>query len=456
MNRETVKGKRILVVGMGRSGKAAIYELHNLGAEVCAQDSSPMNKIDPKFVTFLEKQGIPFFFAENPERMEAFDLVVISPGVAPDLPFLEEARAAGIEVIGELELSYRLGNGRYVAITGTNGKTTTTTLVGKIFEKARIKSEVVGNIGVAVISKALTADNDEWMITETSSFQLETVKEFRPKISAILNLTPDHLNRHKTMEAYGRAKAAVFAKQTADDYLIINYDDKVCYALSETCKAKIIPFSRKEELSVGAYVADGNIVIRDESGIVRPICATNELKIIGDHNVENVLAAAAIAYFAGIGTDIIAEAVREFPGVEHRIEYCGMVDGVRFYNDSKGTNVDASIIALKAIRENIILIAGGDGKSQDFTELAENLEGRVKALVLMGRDAGQIEACARKAGFCEIYTEKNMRECVVKSMELASEGDTVLLSPACASWDMYDNYEQRGDHFKACIQELLK
>ena len=456
MNREAVKDKKILVVGMGRSGKAAIHELHQLGAEVYAQDASPMNKIDPKFVTFLEKEEIPYFFGEDPEHMDIFDLVVISPGVTPSLPFLEEARAAGIEVIGELELAYRLSQGKYVVITGTNGKTTTTTLVGEIFDKARLQNEVVGNIGVAVISKALTADEEEWLITETSSFQLETVKEFCPRISAILNLTPDHLNRHKTMEAYGQAKAAVFRNQTADDYLVINYDDKTCYALSETCKATIFPFSRKEELKMGAYVADGDIVIRDKEGLVRPICATSDLKIIGDHNVENALAAAAIAFCAGIETSVIADAIREFPGVEHRIEYCGLVDGVRFYNDSKGTNVDASIIALKALKENIILIAGGDGKAQDFTELAENLAGRVKALVLLGRDAKQIENCARKAGFTEIYNEKNMRECVVKSTELASEGDVVLLSPACASWDMYDNYEQRGDHFKACVEELLK
>ena len=224
----------------------------------------------------------------------------------------------------------------------------------------------------------------------------------------------------------------------------------------ETCKAKVIPFSRKEELEVGAYLVEDQMVIRDEKGIVHPICSIHDLKIIGDHNVENALAAAAISYFAGIDVDVIEEVLKEFPGVEHRIEYCGTVDGVKFYNDSKGTNVDAAIIALKALKENIILIAGGDGKAQDFTELAENLKGRVKGLVLLGRDANQIEDCARKAGFTEIYNEKDMNACVKKSVSLAEEGDKVLLSPACASWDMYDNYEQRGVHFKTCVQQLLR
>lgn len=454
--RDEVKGKKILVVGMGKSGKAAVQELHKLGAQVVAQDVHTVDAVDPKFAKYLEKEGIPALFGCNPDNMGEYDLVVISPGVSPDLSFLQEARLSGVEVIGELELAYRLSRGTFIAITGTNGKTTTTTLVGKIFEKARRKTAVVGNIGVAVVSKALESTEDEWMVTEASSFQLETVKEFHAKVSAILNLTPDHLNRHKTMEAYGAAKAQVFRNQDENDYLVINYDDKTCFALAEKCKATVVPFSRKEELKMGAFLQDDEMVIRDEKGIVRPICSIQDLKIIGDHNVENALAAAAISFFAGVDPESIREAIVEFPGVEHRIEYCGLVDGVKFYNDSKGTNVDAAVIALKALKENIVLIAGGDGKAQDFTELAENLQGRVKALVLLGRDANQIEACARKVGFDAIYNEKDMNACVKKCMELAEEGDKVLLSPACASWDMYDNYEQRGDHFKACVQQLLR
>ena len=255
MNQNEMKEKKVLIVGMGRSGKAAAEVLHGLGAEVVCQDSSPAEKLGPKFVTWIEKNGIRRYFGCLPEDLSGFDLVVLSPGVPPYLPFIREAEALGAEVIGELELAWRVGQGRYVAITGTNGKTTTTTLVGEIFEASGRKTEVVGNIGVAAVSKAACAEPDEWLITEASSFQLETTRDFHPVVSAILNLTPDHLNRHKTMEAYGAAKAMVFRNQTADDYLVINYDDKACFALAEGCRATVVPFSRREELDYGAYLA---------------------------------------------------------------------------------------------------------------------------------------------------------------------------------------------------------
>lgn len=455
-NRAGINGKKILVVGMGRSGTASVRELCALGARVSVQDISPVDKIDPKFVTYLEREGVKSYFACVPKDMGVFDMIVMSPGAPTDLLFLNDARSKGVEIIGELELAYRLSCCKYVAITGTNGKTTTTALTGAIFEKSGRKMAIAGNIGVAVISKAIESEPDEWMITEVSSFQLETTVEFRPEISAILNLSPDHLNRHKTMEAYAAAKAAVFANQTEDDYLIINKDDHDCFALAKNCKARVIPFSRTEKLEVGAYLEDDMMIVRDEAGIAHEICRIGEMNIIGGHNVENALAAAAICFFAGIDIGIIADGIREFPGVEHRIEYCGVVDGVKFYNDSKGTNVDAAITALKALESNIILIAGGDGKAQDFTELAENFKGRVKELVLLGRDADQIADCARRSGFDDIYFEKDMNACVAKAVELASEGDKILLSPACASWDMYDNYEQRGDHFKECVRLLLR
>ncbi len=454
--RREISSKKILVVGMGRSGIAAVRELHNLGATVTAQDINTVDKIDPKFITFLDREGIDYYFGTTPEHMDSFDIVVLSPGVNPNLEFIKGGRDKGVEIIGELEMAYRLSRGKYVAITGTNGKTTTTSLVGKIFEESGRNYTVVGNIGVAAISKVQESTEDEWMIAEASSFQLETISRFRPVVSAILNFTPDHLNRHGNMEAYGACKAAIGSNQTADDYMIINYDDKACLALASDTKAKLVPFSRLEQLEFGAYIDDGYIVIRDESGIVHQICSKDELKIIGNHNLENALAATAISFFAGINIDVIADAIKKFPGVEHRIEYCGIVDGVKFYNDSKGTNVDASVIALKALEHDIILIAGGDGKSQDFTELGENLEGRVKALVLLGRDAKEIENAARACGFSNIYLENDMNDCVKRAHEISEEGDKVLLSPACASWDMYDNYEQRGDHFKNCVNQLLR
>ena len=453
--KKSFKDKNILVVGMGKSGKAAVKALQSLGAKVFAQDSNTADKMDAEFIKYLKDNQISTYFGETPSDMTAFDMLVLSPGVPPTLDFVNTARNNGAEIIGELELAYRLSNGKYVAITGTNGKTTTTTLVGEIFKASGRTTSVVGNIGNPVVTEGINSKESYWLVAEVSSFQLETVHEFRPVVSAILNLTPDHLNRHKTMEAYGAAKAEIYKNQDASEYLVINLDDKLCYSLAKNCKAKIIPFSRQEKLELGAYL-DGNMLVLNDGNKVHQICAKDELRIIGDHNIENVLAAAAICYFAGIEMSAISETIKAFPGVEHRIEFCGEVKGAKYYNDSKGTNVDASVIAIKALKENIILIAGGDGKSQDFTELAEKLTPAVKALVLLGRDAPIIEKSARDAGFTNIYNEKDMSDVVRKCYELAEPGDNVLLSPACASWDMYPNFEVRGEDFKTCVKELSK
>lgn len=454
LNLENIRNKRVLVVGMGKSGIAAVQAMLKLGADVSVQDSKEVEKIDAQLLSFLEGKGVKCYFHELPEHIESFDMLILSPGVNPELPFVREAEADGAEIIGELEIAYRIARASFVAITGTNGKTTTTTLVGEIFKKARRKTFVVGNIGVAVISKALESDEDDWLVTETSSFQLETTRYFKPKVSAILNLTPDHLNRHHTMEAYGSAKAKIFANQDESGYCVVNYDDKLCYALTEGCKAKVVPFSRKEELEFGAFLKDGMLVVKNEAGALAELCHRSELRIIGDHNVENALAAAAVCYFAGIEAEVIAETLREFGGVEHRIEFSGELGGVKYYNDSKGTNVDAAVTALKALEKNILLIAGGDGKGQEFDELIKNFEGRVKHMLLLGRDAGNIAETAEKYGFKDYSFCKDMDECVRKASELAREGDSVLLSPACASWDMYDNFEQRGKHFKECVERL--
>ena len=444
----------ILVVGMGRSGKAAIKALSGTGARLYAQDSQDASNMDEDFLEFLAEGHVKTFFGTLPDDMGMFDMLVLSPGVPPQLGFIQEAEQKGAEIIGELELAYRMTDAHFAAITGTNGKTTTTTLAGEIFKAAGRKTSVVGNIGNPVVTEAVNADRDAWMVTEVSSFQLETTKDFRPEVSAILNLTPDHLNRHKTMKAYGDAKARVAVNQSPDQYLIINHDDSAVIELAKQSKATIVPFSRKEALSAGAYLDGEEIVIRDFDGSLHDICSRNDLRIIGDHNVENVLAAAALCYFAGIDEKVIGDAVKAFPGVEHRIEFCGSSDGVDYYNDSKGTNVDAAVIALKALRNNIILIAGGDGKAQDFTDLAEHLSGAVKALVLLGRDGPLIEEAARRAGFEEIYSCGSMEECVRRASEIAQSGDKVLLSPACASWDMYPNYEVRGRHFKQCVKDI--
>ncbi len=455
--KESLKGRKVLVVGLGKSGKAAVRALNEAGASVSVQDSQTADKLDTQFIQYMQNEGIASYLGSIPEDMTAFDMLVLSPGVPPALAHIEEARKAGIEIIGELELAYRLGEGRFIAITGTNGKTTTTTLVGEIFKAAGRNTAVVGNIGSPVVTAAAGSTEDNWLVTEVSSFQLETTADFRPVVSAILNLTPDHLNRHGTMEAYGAAKARVAENQTKDEYLVINLDDPQAYALAADTEATVIPFSRTEvPEGAGAWLKGTKIMLRDLRGNDHLICDRSELKIIGDHNVENVLASAAIAFFAGIDTEVISAAVKSFPGVEHRIESCGIVDGVEYYNDSKGTNVDAAVIALKALREGVILIAGGDAKSQDFTELAKHFAGCVDALILLGRDAPMIEDAARKAGYTNIYYCKDMPDCVRTAARLAKPGQKVLLSPACASWDMYANFEQRGKHFKQCVKDLLK
>ena len=456
-NLENIKGKKVLIVGMGKSGIAAVQAMLALGAEVSIQDAKERNAVDGQLLNFLEGKQVHCYFHEVPVAEEKFDMLILSPGVDPTLPFIREAEAHGAEIIGELEIAYRIARGTFVAITGTNGKTTTTTLAGEIFKKSGRKTYVVGNIGVAVISKAMEADEDDWLVTETSSFQLETIKYFKPAVSAILNLTPDHLNRHHTMEAYGAAKARIFENQDESGYCIVNYDDKLCYGLTKDCKAKVIPFSIKEELPLGAYLrADGMLVLRNEEGREIELCHRNELKIIGDHNVQNALAAAAISYFSGIDAETIHESLLAFGGVPHRIEYCGEIGGVKFYNDSKGTNVDAAVIALKAIQKNILLIAGGDGKGQEFDELIENFPGRVKHMILLGRDGKLLAEAAERHGFKDYSFAPHMEKCVKNAFAMAKPGDTVLLSPACASWDMYDNFEQRGDHFKTCVKRLAE
>lgn len=455
-NSENMKDSKVLIVGFGKSGIAAAQAMLKLGAKVSIQDSKKESDVDANLITYFRGRGVTFFLNNIPPDMSAFDMLILSPGVSPELNFIEEAKNKGAEIIGELEIAYRVGSGNYIAITGTNGKTTTTSLVGEIFKKSGRKTYVVGNIGVAVISASADAEENDWLVTETSSFQLETTRYFKPVVSAILNLTPDHLNRHHTMKAYGEAKAKIFANQREDGYLVINYDDKECFKLSSTCKANVVPFSYKEKLDFGAFVKDGNIVIADKDKKIVTICGVDELKIIGNHNLQNALAAAAICYFAGIDADTIKEGLTTFAGVEHRIEYCGEINGVKYYNDSKGTNTDASITALKAIEKNIIIIAGGDAKGQEFDEFIKEFPGRVKEMILLGRDAHMIQEAADRQGFENYVYCKDMNECVNKASEIAVPGDSVLLSPACASWDMYDNFEQRGTHFKECVSRLVR
>lgn len=451
-----LQGKKYLVVGLGKSGIAAARVLIRLGADVTVQDKKRSEEIDRALVQFFANHKVTCYFGKDPAPGVRYEAVIMSPGAPLDLPFVQEAQHNGAEIISEIELAYRLGKGKYVAITGTNGKTTTTTLTGEIFREAGRKTKVVGNIGVAVVEEALEATDDTWFITEVSSFQLEPIRDFHPVISAILNLTPDHLDRHKTMEGYVNAKARVFENQGPEDYFVVNQDDAPTWALAQRCKATVVPFSRKEALDFGAYVEDGQIVIKGRDGEVHPVCGAKELHIPGAHNLENALAATAIAFCAGIDAAVIGKVLRSFAGVEHRLELVRVADGVKYINDSKGTNPDSSIKALEAMDTPVLLIAGGYDKKSSYEEFIRAFDGKVKKLLLLGVTAPAIRDTAIAMGYPQedILMCKDMDECVRLASGLAVSGDTVLLSPACASWDMYDSYEQRGRHFKSCVRNI--
>ena len=454
-NLENIKGKKVLVVGMGKSGIAAVQAMLALGAEVAIQDSKDRSAIDGQLLNFLEGKNVTCYFHAVPVAEERFDMLILSPGVDPALPFVQEAKAHGAEVIGELEIAYRIARGTFVAITGTNGKTTTTTLTGEIFKRSGRKTYVVGNIGVAVISKALEADEDDWLVTETSSFQLETIMDFRPDVSAILNITPDHLNRHHTMECYIAVKESITSNQTEEDTCVLNYDDKVLreFGQSEELKPKVIFFSSRQKLDDGYYL-DGDMIYYAKNKKAEAVLDVRELNLLGRHNYENVMAAIAISRAMGVPMETIVKVAKEFKAVEHRIEFVLERSGVKYYNDSKGTNPDAAIQAIRAMPGPTLLIAGGYDKQSTYDEWIEAFDGKVKYLVLIGQTRDKIAECAKAHGFYDIMYAEDMSEAVRVCASYANMGDNVLLSPACASWGMFKNYEERGRIFKECVRSL--
>jgi len=445
----------VLVAGLGTSGIAAAQVLSKLGANITIYDQKTEKELADS-IDFLDLKKVQLRLGKEPEDVSAFDLIVLSPGIPTDLSFLQEARSKNIPIIGELELAYQLSKGKFIAITGTNGKTTTTALVGEIFKNAGKEAFVVGNIGIAAVSKALETSRDTVLITEVSSFQLESIVDFQPKIAAILNITPDHLNRHKTMENYISAKANIFRNQGKEDFLILNADNELTSRLSQKSKAHVIFFSRQEELEEGVFVVGEDIVIKESGKPYEILCNAKELKIPGKHNLENALAAIAIAFWAKIPKEVITKTLREFEGVEHRIEFVAEFEGVRFINDSKGTNPDATLRAIEAVQEPIVLIAGGLDKGSDFNELIQAFNGKVKHMVVLGEAAQRIKDTAEKNGFLHVTVVKKMEEAVEEAAKIAQKGDTVLLSPACASWDMYPNFEVRGRHFKECVEKIRR
>ena len=448
-------GKKALVCGMAKSGIAAAKLLQGLGAAVTLQDMKKREEIAAE-VLALEKAGISLYTGGNPDDIACVqDLIVLSPGIPCDLPFIEAAEKAGVPVISEVELAYRQTKCPITAITGTNGKTTTTTLVGEIMKAVYSNTAVVGNIGVPYSEEVTRLTEQDWVVAEISSFQMEKAEDFHPHISAVLNITPDHLNRHKTMEVYIEMKEKIFRKQEAGDFCVLNHGDAVCRKMAEKTAARVFFFSSAEKLAEGIYLDGENIEVRWNE-IRETLININELQILGVHNHENVMAAAAMAICANIPLHTIRAVLRSFAGVAHRIEYVATVDGVDYYNDSKGTNVDASIRAVLAMKKPIVLIGGGYDKGGSFDEWTKLFPGRVKHLVLIGVTADKIQESAERFGFAAISQCETFIEAVALCKEKAENGDCVLLSPACASWGMFDNYEQRGDMFKEQVRGFLK
>ena len=448
-------GKKVTVVGTGISGIGAVGLLNAVGAEVVLYDGNEKLKIED-----IEKK-LGTYKAEivlgelTKELTDSSDLLVISPGVPIDSPVVKAFEAAGVPGWGEGELAYAFDKGKVLAITGTNGKTTTTALVGQIVGAYHKDTFVVGNIGNPYTTEVLKSNKDSYTVAEISSFQMEKAKEFHPHISAVLNITPDHLNRHKTMDVYIAMKERVFAKQTAEDFCILNHGDAACRKMADKTAAKVFFFDSSETLAEGIYL-DGDAIEVRWGAINETLIHVDELQILGVHNYENVMAAAAMGICAGIALDTIRTVLKGFAGVAHRIEYVATVDGVDYYNDSKGTNVDASIRAVLAMKKPIVLIGGGYDKGSSFDEWTKLFPGRVKHLVLIGVTAPKVRASAEKFGFTAISDCETFEEAVDLCREKAEDGDCVLLSPACASWGMFDNYEQRGDMFKEQVRGYLK
>ncbi len=454
-----VKGKQVLVFGSGISGVAACRLLLEKGAMVILYDGNETIDAERLRAEILEE--IPDVSEENlrialgklPKSVvDMLTLVVISPGVPTDLPEVELMRKKNIPIWGEIELAYVFGKGDVLAITGTNGKTTTTALLGEIMKAYREHTYVVGNIGNPYTSVVSAMPEDSVTVAEMSSFQLETVHTFAPRVSAVLNITPDHLNRHHTMEAYIEAKKNITKNQTKRDTCVLNYEDAVTRKFGENLKAQVLYFSSQRKLERGIYLDQGDIIYRTETPV--KICNVKELKLLGVHNYENVMAAAAMAIAYGVPLDSIRKTICAFQGVEHRIEFVAEKNGVAYYNDSKGTNPDAAIKGIQAMNRPTLLIGGGYDKDSSYGEWIDAFGGKVKKLVLTGATREKIAAEAKQHGFADIVFADTFEEAVQICVDEAEAGDAVLLSPACASWGMFKNYEERGDKFKELVNRL--
>ena len=450
------QSQKVLVAGTGISGIAAARLLLDMGGEVVLYDGN--TELDPDTLkgNFEEGASVSVLLGDLKRTdLLGVEMCVISPGISLETPFVNVLDEAGIPIWSEIQLAYQCAKGKLAAITGTNGKTTTTALVGEIMKAHYESVFVVGNIGVPYTQMALETEDDSITVAEVSSFQLETIMDFRPDVSAILNITPDHLNRHHTMECYIEVKESIARNQTEADTCVLNYDDEVLreFGESERLKVKPVFFSSRQKLEEGYYL-DGDLIVYRHEGKALPVIDVHELHLLGRHNFENVMAAVAVSMAMGVPLEKIQGVLRTFTAVEHRIEFVLERAGVKYYNDSKGTNPDAAIQAINAMPGPILLIAGGYDKQSEYDEWVEAFEGKVKYLVLIGQTRDKIAECAKAHGFTEIMYAEDMPEAVHVCASYANMGDCVLLSPACASWGMFKNYEERGDIFKECVRNL--
>ncbi len=450
-----LRGKRVLVVGLGKSGLAAALFLRGLGARVTVSDTRSSAALAGEIPALLEAGIMVEAGGHGLLTFRRQDLIVVSPGVPLDTPEVKQVIALGMPVIGELELAARFLKGRVVAITGSNGKTTTTSLVGKIFADAGLPTQVGGNIGLPVIELIAKDTPETWDVLEVSSFQLETVVDFHPKVAAILNLTPDHLDRHGSFESYVAAKQRIFARQEAGDALVLNADDRA----AQMCAGKVPQgveffwFSATKVVRRGTFVRDGVVCwVSAEGGVTEPIMPVAEIGLRGAHNVENVLAAIAMARLAGVAASDIRKAVAAFRAVEHRLEFVAEIAGVAYYNDSKATNVDAAMKAIASFDRGVHLILGGKDKDSDYTQLAPLLRERAKAVYTIGSAAEKIER--ELGGVVKMVPADTLEHAVAAASEAAEAGDVVLLAPACSSFDQFENYEHRGRVFRELVVAL--
>ncbi|MBS7007915.1 UDP-N-acetylmuramoyl-L-alanine--D-glutamate ligase [Anaerostipes sp.] len=450
----TLKDKKVLVAGAGKSGIGSADLLIRSGASVTLYDGNRDLSPGDVYGRLNEKKEIPLILGElKAEDTDAFDLLVLSPGISVNAPVSKYFAEAGKPVWSEIELAYQVSKGRIAAITGTNGKTTTTALVGEIMRCHYSDVFVVGNIGTPYTSVALDTKDDSVIVAEISSFQLETIQDFCPKVSAVLNITPDHLDRHGTVEVYSRTKESIGKNQTKDQVMVLNYEDPVTREMAARAKAKAVFFSLHRELEEGIYFKDGAFILA-ENGSVQTVCTEDDVNLLGGHNYENILAAIAVSHYMGVPAEKIRQGVSGFKGVEHRIEYVDTIEGVAYYNDSKGTNTDAAIKGIKAMNRPTFLIGGGYDKMAEYDDWIQAFDGKVKELVLLGATAEKIGETAKAHGFSDIVYVDTLEEAVEYAASRAVSGDAVLLSPACASWGMFLNYEVRGDRFKECVKRI--